>query len=84
MYAYDTQTGMPQGGTSPGTALTPKQARDSVPYCASILAKDETCSSKFIGVSGENGRCWCVKAGDLCDQVKTQPDVFQFQKGLEL
>ena len=53
----------PTGGVTPGDAISQADAMISVAWCADQMKDDNECSQQFIGVSHNNGHCWCAKKG---------------------
>ena len=71
VYAYKPLNGIARGGTNKGESLSATEAKESIEYCVSELAKDVRCSTEFIGVDDSDGQCWCVNAGDRCTEFVT-------------
>ena len=72
-YARAPANGVPHGqgseptGTAEEKAISKADARISVAWCAEQMKGASECSKEYIGVSKDNGHCWCAKAGGDCD-----------------
>ena len=71
-YARAPADGVPHGqdseptGTAEEKAISKADARISVAWCAEQMKGASDCSKEYIGVSKDNGHCWCAKAGTSC------------------
>ena len=78
-YALAPVNGQVNGMDMPGVAISKKDARISVAFCAERMQNEPNCSKQFVGVSKKNGQCWCAKANDNCEKfVKSTSYILHF------
>ena len=68
-YALPPANGLPNGQLTngPSSPTSKADARISVAWCAEQMKGASECSKEYIGVSKDNGHCFCAKAGGDCD-----------------